>query len=556
MTWKMIETAATVTASVGLLLAGCGSKQASSSSGENGGNLTGNMAKSQVLNWSENGQDITTLDSSLATDVISSTMISNSEEGLYRLGNDSKVTPGIATATTVSKNKLVYTFTLRKDAKWSNGDPVTADNFVYAWRRTVNPKTASQYAYLYSGIKNADKITAGKANVDTLGIKADGKYKLTVTLEKPLEYFKLLMGFDVFFPQDQKVVQEYGKDYGTSSAKMVYDGPFKMTGWKGTNSTWTLVRNNSYWDKKHVYLDKINDQVVKSTTTAFNLFQSGKLDMATLSGQQVKGEKNNSKLLIRKTSRLNYLEFNEKKVPALANTKLRQAMSLTLDRKQLVTDVLGDGSVVPKGFVTNGLAKDPSTGKDFASENAIAGSTDYNPTKAKKLWEEGLKETGKKTLTLALTHDDTDQMKALSEYVQGQLEKDLPGLKITSITLPYKTRLARETAGNFQLVISAWQADFSDPISDLGIMTTNNSYNFGHWANANYDAAVKAANATTSTPERWEEMSKAERIIGTDEGVAPLSQNVIAQMLNPKLKGLVYNTAGLDYNFKSAYMAK
>lgn len=401
MKWKMIGAAATVTASVGLLLAGCGSTKASSS-GENAGNLSGNMSKTQVLNWSENGGDITTLDSSLATDVISSTMISNSQEGLYRLGNNSKVTPGIATGTTESKNKLIYTFTLRKNAKWSNGDPVTAQDFVYAWRRTVNPKTASQYAYLYSGIKNADKISSGKANVDTLGIKADGKYKLTVTLEKPLEYFKLLMGFDVFFPQDQKVVQEYGKDYGTSSAKMVYDGPFKMTGWKGTNSTWALVRNNSYWDKKHVYLDKINDQDVKSTTTGFNLFQSGKLDMAILSGQQVKNEKNNKKMVIRKSSRLNYLEFNEKKVKELSNTKLRQAMSLTLDRKQLVNDVLGDGSVQPKGFVTTDLAKDPTTGKDFATENATASSTDYNPTKAKQLWEEGLKETGKKSLTLTL----------------------------------------------------------------------------------------------------------------------------------------------------------
>ena len=554
MKWQTIAKATAVTVTTGILLAGCGKSKSASS--DNAGNTTSSMAQSQVLNWSENGQDITTLDSSLATDVISSTMISNSEEGLYRIGAHNKILPGIATKTVVSKDKKTYTFTLRQNAKWSNGDPVTAQDFVYSWRRTVNPKTASQYAYIYSGIKNADQISAGKLNPDTLGIKADGKYKLTVTLSKPMEYFKLLMGFDVFFPQDQKVVQEYGKDYGTSSSKMVYDGPFKMTGWKGTNSTWALVRNDSYWDKKHVYLKRINDQDVKSTTTGFNLFQSGKLDMAVLSGQQVKNEKNNSKLVIRKTSRLNYLEFNQKKVPALANAKLRQAMSLTLDRKELVNNVLGDGSVTPHGFVTNGLATDPTTGKDFATENAVAQSTAYDNAKAKKLWAEGLKEVGKKSLTLTLTHDDTDQMKALSEYVQGQLTKELPGLKITSIELPYKNRLARETAGNFELVISAWQADFSDPISDLGIMTTNNSYNFGKWTDSAYDADVKTANNTTSQTTRWNAMSNAEKTLATEEGVAPLSQNVIAQMLNPKLKGLVYNTAGLDYDFKSAYMAK
>ena len=553
MQWKLFATVATLTATTGVLLVGCGQ---SSSSSSNAGNTTAKMAKTQVLNWSENGQDLTTLDPSLATDVISGTMISNSQEGLYRLGKNSKVTPGIATKTTVSKDKKTYTFTLRKNAKWSNGDQVTAQDFVYGWRRTVNPKTASQYAYLYSGIKNADKIVSGKAKTSTLGIKADGKYKLTVKLEKPMQYFKLLMGFVVFFPQNQHAVEKYGKDYGTSSSKMVYNGPFKMTGWKGTNSTWTLKRNPNYWDKKHVYLTKIKDQVVKSTTTAFNLFQSNKLDMATLSGQQVKNEKNNNKLVIRKSSRLNYLEFNQKKVKLLANKKIRQAMSLTLNRKQLVNDVLGDGSVTPKGFVTTGLATDPTTGKDFATENTVNSAVTQDTTKANKLWKQGLKETGKKSVTLTLTHDDTDQMKALAEYVQGQLEKELPGLKVQSVTVPYKTRISREIAGNFQLVISAWQADFADPVSDLGIMTSTNDYNFGKWTNKTFDSAINTANSTTSTTKRWQALATAEKTMATDQGVAPLSQNVIAQMVNPKLKGLVYNTAGINYNFKSAYMDK
>lgn len=551
MKWKTLSTAVVVTAAAGFLLTGCGNQSKSTSSA-----TSGNLAKTQVLNWSENGQDLTTLDPSLAVDVISGTMINNSQEGLYRLGSNSKATPGIATATKVSKDKKTYTFTLRKNAKWSNGDKVTAKDFVYGWRRTVDPKTASQYAYLYSGIKNADKITNGKAKASTLGIKADGNYKLTVTLEKPIQYFKLLMGFVVFFPQNQHAVEKYGKQYGTSSSKMVYNGPFKMTGWQGTNATWTLVKNNQYWDKKNVHLTKIKDQVVKSTTTAFNLFQSGKLDMATLSGQQVKNEKNNKKLVIRKSSRLNYLEFNQKKVKELSNKKLRQAMSLTLNRKQLVNNVLGDGSVTPQGFVTAGLANDPTTGKDFAAENKVASAVSYNPTKAKKLWKEGLAEVGKKKLTLTLTHDDTDQMKALSEYLQGQLEKELPGLTVKSVTVPYKTRIAREVAGNFELVISAWQADFADPISDLGIMTSTNDYNFGKWTNKSFDEAINTANSTTSTKARWAALAKAEKEIGTDQGVAPLSQNVVAQMVNPKLKGLVYNTAGINYNFKEAYMAK
>ncbi|WEE36181.1 peptide ABC transporter substrate-binding protein [Lactiplantibacillus paraplantarum] len=553
MKWKVILTTATTAATTGLLLAACSQSQTKT---DNAGNLHTGMAQKQVLNWSENGSELTTLDTSLVTDSISANMINNTMEGLYRIGANNKITPGIATHTVISKDKKTYTFTLRKNAKWSNGDPVTAQDFVYSWRRTINPKTASQYAYLYSGIKNADQITNGKAKVASLGIKADSKYKLTVTLDKPLAYFKLLMGFAIFFPQNQHAVQKYGKGYGTTATKMVYDGPFTMQGWKGTNTTWTLNRNPKYWDKQHVYLEKINDQVVKSTTTGFNLFQSNKLDMATLSGEQVKNEKNNPKLVLRKTSRLNYLEFNQKKVPALANAKLRQAMSLTIDRHQLVSNVLADGSAVPKGFVTTGLATDPATNEDFATENTVTEAVAQNNAKAKQLWTEGLKEVGKKSLTLTLTHDNIDQTKEIAEYVQGQLEKELPGLKITDVTLPFKNRLARETSGDFQLAISGWQADFADPISDLGILTSTNDYNFGKWKNTDYDAAVKQSEQATNQTVRWTALGKAEKIIGTDEGVAPLTQATIAQMVNPKLKGLIYNTSGTNYNFKNAYMAK
>lgn len=160
------------------VLAACGSK-------------TSDSAKKQSVNFMV-ASEIPTMDTSKVTDTIGLTQLANTEEGLYRLGKNSSVHNALATKTVVSKDKKTYTFTLRKNAKWSNGDKVTAKDFVYSWQRTVNPKTASEYAYLFSGIKNADKIAAGKANYKTLGIKADGDYKLTVTLDRPVPYFKLL----------------------------------------------------------------------------------------------------------------------------------------------------------------------------------------------------------------------------------------------------------------------------------------------------------------------------------------------------------------------------
>ena len=180
---KIVKLGAVAALSATFLVA-CGQKSSSSSS-------------QQVLNWDETAE-LPTMDLSTATDVVSFDTLNNTMEGLYRLGKDSKLEPGLATKTEVSKDGLTYTFTLRKDSKWSNGDKVTAKDFVYSWQRTVDPKTASQYAYLFSGIKNADDIMNGKADVSTLGVKADGDYKLVVTLDKKIPYFKLLMGFPTF----------------------------------------------------------------------------------------------------------------------------------------------------------------------------------------------------------------------------------------------------------------------------------------------------------------------------------------------------------------------
>ena len=287
MNWKKTLTAGVAVASAAMALTACGSSDSSKSNGNS------KLADKQVLNWNE-ASELATMDPSKVMDTIGGDMLNNTMEGLYRLGKDSKVEPGIATKTTVSKDNLTYTFTLRKNAKWSNGDPVTAKDFVYSWQRTVDPKTAAAYSYLFSGIKNADDIVAGKKAPSTLGVKAVGKYKLVVNLEKQLPYFKLLMGFVVFAPQNQKAVEQYGSKYGTAAKYMCYDGPFKMTEWTGTNLKWKLVKNDNYWDKKNVKLSEINFSVNKSTTTSYNLYQSKKLDETILSPEQAKQLSNNA----------------------------------------------------------------------------------------------------------------------------------------------------------------------------------------------------------------------------------------------------------------------
>lgn len=526
---------------IALTLAGCGQTKA---------------ASKKTISM-PTGTEITTLDSSKAIDDTSLTQISNFNEGLYRIGNNSKILPGIATHVTEAKNGKKYVFTLRKNAKWSNGDAVVAQDFVYAWQRTVSPKTASEFAYLYSGIHNADKISAGKVPVKTLGIKATGKYKLTVTLDTPIPYFKLLMGFPSFFPQNKKTVDKYGSKYGSTSKDMVYDGPFVQKGWTGSNLSWKLVNNSNYWDKSDVKLDQMNFQVIKDTTTGLNLYNSKKLDTVTLSGSQVAQYQSNKNFVSRKLAQSSYIEFNQSKNKVLQNKKIRQALSLAVDREQLTKKVLADGSEPLKEYVSSGLAKDPTNGKDFATEASVPSAVSYNLKQAKKLLDEGLKEEHKTSLNLNLLNNDSDIGKKTSEFLQTEWQK-LHGVKISLTNIPYKSFLTDESNKKFDLALSGWAADFSDPISFLQILTSNNAQNNGGWKNSQFDAAIKKADTADATnPEkRFADMVQAEKILMKDQGVAPIYQSTQAQLWKSNIKGLVYNSAGIYYDYKNLNVTK
>ncbi|MHC9532118.1 peptide ABC transporter substrate-binding protein [Dellaglioa sp. L3N] len=531
-----------------IVLAACGSKSSSSGSSKE-------LADKQVLNWSQSAE-LPSMDISTVTDTISINTLNNTNEGLYRAGKNSKMENALATKTTVSKDGMAYTFKLR-DSKWSNGDDVTAQDFVYSWQRTVNPKTASQYAYLFSGIKNYDAISTGKMAPSTLGIKATDKHTLVVTLDKKLPYFKLLMSFPTFFPQNQKVVEKYGSKYGTQSKYMVYNGPFNLTGWTGTNLTWNLDKSKTYWDKKAVKLTQVTNQVSKDTTTSYNLYQSKKLDMTNLSAEQAKTLKSDPAYITRKKSSTFYLEFNQKN-KLFKNQKIRQAISMVINRKQFVDKILGDGSTVSTGLVSTGLALNPKTGTDFAKEATVSSATSTDITQAKKLWKAGLKEEGVKTANFSIMSDDTDGAKKTNEFLQNAVEKNLSGSKVTLTNIPFKSRLARSTSGNFDVVITAWAADFSDPISFLDLFTSDNTQNNGKWKNSEYDALIKASKSTDAgnTEKRWDDLVKAEKILMKDQGISPIYQQAQAQLLRTTVKGVIYNAAGVNYNFKDAYVTK
>lgn len=527
-----------------LTLSACGHDKASQASNK--------PAEKQVLNWSLQSE-IATLDSTAVPEMTSAEMINNVMEGLFRIKNN-HAEPGLATKTKVSKDGLTYTMTLR-DAKWSNGDPVTAQDFVYAWRRTVDPKNSAPGSYLYSGIKNADAIIAGKMAPETLGVKANGDHELVVELEQQAPYFKLLMGDARFFPQNQKAVEKYGKQYGSSADKIVYNGPFLLKGWTGSNLSWKFVKNNDYWDKKHVKMQTINFKVDKSLTTSYSLYQANKVDFTKLTAEQAKQLKGTPGYKALRVAHTTYMEYNlEKK--EFKNKKIRQALAYAIDRKQFAQTVAGGGSLPLTNFVPRDLAS--YNGKDFADLAATKVGVTTNKKLAKKLLKEGLKELGEDHFEFTLLGRDGDVAKKETEFIQSQIEETLPEVKVVTRNIPGKVIIEQASKGNFDAQLTGWLADFADPINFLDVETRANFTNMGHYDNAEYNDLVTAAKTTDALnkEKRFADMIKAAKLLNEDQPVVPLIQDSEPELLRPTVHGMVQNTAGLIDNFKEVYVTK
>lgn len=524
------------------LLGACGNKQ--------------KTASKQVLTWTETST-LATQDQSLATDSLSFQTLLNTQEGLYRLDKQQKPKLALAKSVKISNDGKTYDFILRPNAKWSNGDPVTAKDFVYAYKRTVTPSTKASMAFYFYQIENAEAINKGQKDVSELGVKALAKDHLQIKLTRPVSYFKRLLAFPLFFPQNEKIVKKYGDLYGTQAKYTVANGPYILKNWTGTNKKWTLVKNKTYWDAKNVKLDQVNELVTESTTTSYNLYNSNKVDATGLLGQQVAANKNSPAYHERLASAIQRLELNEEKVPAFKNKNIRQAFSYAIDRKSLVNDVLADGSVAAKGFVPSGMGSNPQTGQAFQDEAYVKSAVSYDLKKANALLEKGYQETGITTLNVELSVSDTDSAKKIAEFLQSSLER-LPNVKVAITSIPYTQLITRQAAKDYELTVKNWQAIIADPINFLDVFESDSSYNNSGWKNAEYDRLLdEAENKYGAQPEkRWQLLVKAEKLLMEDQGTIPLLQVAKPQLLRPSVKGVYFNPTGIPYDFKTVSLAE
>ncbi|WP_287846444.1 peptide ABC transporter substrate-binding protein [Catenibacterium sp.] len=532
-TGKTVKVLLALTTAAGML-AGCGSK-----------------TDTDTFRFA-NDTDIVGMDSTVVDDAMSFNAITAITDGLTTVDVKGNTIPGIAKSWDVSNNGLTYTFHLR-DAKWANGDDVTAQDFVYSWHRII--KNAGNYAYMLgsegASIKNADSLidlgtTATDEQLNTLGIKATDDKTVVVDLEKNVPYFVGLMSFPCYFPQNQKFVEKCGKNYATKPEYILGNGAYKMTKWiKGNKATFT--KNDKYYDAKSVKTKNLEMYLVQDPKTAAQNFDNGKVDYATINSTLVDKYKGKDTFKAIREGYLAYLICNFK-ADTTANKNLRHALSYAINRKDLCDNILKDGSQPATGFVPAQLCKSPS-GKDFREESGKY--TDYDVKKAQEYLDAAKKELGTDTITVDLLYGtDESPMDTFAEYLQGSFTK-LKGLKVNMVATVKKDRIYnREASGNFQIACTRWAPDYADPTTFLNVLASSNSNNYGKWENVQYNSLLKQAQNETDVNKRWNELLEAEKVMMDDMPNIPVVQTGTAALQAKNVKGLVHNTVSTPYVFK------
>jgi len=537
------------TMSTAFLLTACGGNGDSSNS--TSGDSSGTTSGEQVVNYTA-PTELSTMDTALITDINSSNYLGHVIEGLLRIDEEGNPVPAIAADEgVISEDGLTYTYTLRDDAVWSNGDPVTANDFVYAMQKLVDPDTGASYSYLAETIENAPEIMAGETDVSELGVTANGDHEITFSLTQPTPYFEFLLAFTAFFPQNEAFVEEQGDNYGTSSEALLANGPFTLENWDGTGLTWDLEKNDDYYAADEVTLDTVNVQVVKETSTAVNLFEGGQADNAQLTGEIVKQFAEDENVVVQKKARTSYLEFNWDN-EYLQNEKLREALGLVINTDDLVNTVLADGSTEIGGFLPADFVADPATDEDFTEEAGTFLS--YDTERAQELWEEAKAELGVDSISLSFVGDDDEKSKQISQYIQGQIQNNLPGISVELRNVPKKNRLALADTRDFDILLTGWGADFADAINFMDLLYSDSPYNEGGYANSDYDALIDQAKTTNANDDekRWEDLQQAHKIITDDFAFIPLYQEAETQLRNPAVEGIIFNSVGVEFDLSRA----
>lgn len=528
-----------------MALAGCASKTETT-----GGTATGSeattgetgtdsdedyvLAADQTLRYNL-GADPLTLDPQLNSATDASHIINNVFEGLMR-EKDGEVVPGIAESYTLSEDGLVYTFTLR-DATWADGQPVTAGDFEFAWKRGANPATASEYMYLFesANILNAGAIAKGEKSIDELGVKAIDDKTLEVTLSAPTDYFLGLTGFATLMPVREDMVDDEGA-WAKDTAKYIGNGPFKMSEYKMGDQI-VLVKNENYWNAENVNLEKIVMYMIVDESTAHTRYTAGELDVNELipTDEIPTLIAEDPTFYIMPKIGTYYYAFNMNN-EALKDARVRQALSLAINREQIVKEVTKGGQKVAYGFMPEGITD--NEGKSFTE---TAGDYGVNPKgdveKAKALLAEAGYPDGAGLPEIEILYNTSESHKLIAEAMQEMWKQNLGiNVKLTN----QEWAVFQETTNNNafdSLARRGWIGDYNDPQTMLEIFESTNTQNIGRYSSETFDTEMQLSRETMGA-ERMEHLYKAHDILMEDMPIIPVYYYVTNMMIQDSVHDL------------------
>ena len=455
-------------------------------------------------------------------------------EGLVVVGKDGKIAPGVATSWE-NKDFKVWTFKLRDNAKWSNGDPVTAQDFVYSWQRTTDPKTASPYAtYLADAhVTNAQAIVDGKAKPDTLGVKAVDPHTLEVTLTEPVPYFVDMLTHSSVLPVHKGTVEKGGEKW-TQPGSFVGNGAYTLKEWT-VNSKIVLERNKNYWNDAATQINQVEILPIQEETTDVNRFKAGEIDVTanalpTDMFAQLKTDLG-AQVHVDPYLCTYYYEFNTKKAP-FNDPKVRRALSLALDRDVITEKVMQQGQTPAYAFTppaTNDYKANHPEWEKWSKEQRIA--------EAKKLLNEaGYSDA--KPLDVTLLYNTSENHKKVAVAATALWKQSLGFVNVTLDNKEWKTFLDNRKTGNYQFARAGWCADYNEPSSFLNILKSGNSNNYGKYASADFDAVMaKTLVAGTTNEQRADLYQQAEVQADKDTPVIPIYHYVSPRLIKPYVEG-------------------
>ncbi|PWT26993.1 peptide ABC transporter substrate-binding protein [Butyrivibrio fibrisolvens] len=501
---------------------------------------------------------VESLDPQQATDGTSFEVIADYTDGLMQMDADGQAVYAIAESVDVSDDGLTYTFHLRDDANWSNGEAVTAADFVFAWQRAVDPEIASEYSYMLSDIGqivNAQDIIDGTKDKSELGVTAVDDKTLEVKLNVPVSYFLSLMYFPTFYPINQAFFESCADTFATSPETTLSNGAFILDDYQPAATTIHLTKNPDYYGADSVKLAGLNYQVIQDSQQALMSYQSGDLDTTLVNGEQVDQVKDDPAFTAIGAGYLWYISPNIQEVKELQNVNIRYAFTMALNREAITTDVLKDGSAPTYTAVPMDFAAGPD-GSDFsADQEKFSDVCRFDADAALEYWNKGLEELGVSEITITLIHDADDAPIKVAQVVKEQLETTLPGLTVELQQMPKKERVQRMQDGDFELGLTRWGPDYADPMTYLGMWVTNNSNNYGFWSNSEYDAII--AECTTGetamdAEARWAALYDAEKIVMDEAVIFPLYTQCNAELISTNVSGIEFHPVALNRVYKNA----